>query len=132
MTDEYRLLYGGIDSDGITERARDITSVMEGVARTHALEVSCPVVMRELYLLPDAERRLFSGIDPFVIPTEATTGLGDGAGVIRRKIVELHDKLLGVQVTPNSPDVEATYGLFVDVWERKRELQANDHWGLHR
>ena len=68
LTDEFRLLYGGIDSDGITERARDITSVMEGVARTHALETSCPVVLRELYLLPDEERRLFSGIDPFVTP----------------------------------------------------------------
>ena len=68
LTDEFRLLYGGMDSDGITERARDITSVMEGVARTHALETSCPVVRRELYLLPDEERRLFSGIDPSVTP----------------------------------------------------------------
>ena len=260
LTDEFRLLYGGIDSDGITERARDITSVMEGVARTHALESSCPVVLRELYLLPDEERRLFSGIDPFVTPTsefatsfvvrsgsrnrretltfggslsagpkivtltfdndywdgpakdrnvyldrltvrnagggvvasrelenlphsgdcnqpgddhyalycsgsvevpieiprtgdyeleviawadqagderprlsavvESATGAGVGAGVIRRKLVELHDKLLGVQVTPYSPDVEAAYGLFVDVWQRKRALQANDTWVL--
>ena len=260
LTDEYRLLYGGIDSDGITERARDITAVMEGVARTHALEVSCPVVLRELYLAPDEERRLFSGIDPFVTPTsefsasfeiragsrreketlsfggrlsagpktvtltylnnywappnndrnvrldrlvvrdaagrtvarreletldpvtdcnrpgddhfalhcggsvevpvdvpatgdyeieivawadqagdelarlsavvEAATGTGDGAGVIREKLVELYDKLLGVQVTPYSPDVEAAYGLFVDVWERRRELQGNDDWEL--
>ena len=260
LTDEFRLLYGGIDSDGITERARDITTVMEGVARTHALEVSCPVVLRELYLAPEDERRLFSGIVPFVTPTsefsatleiragsrnrketlsfsgplsagpktvtltfvndysdqrnddrnvyldrltvrdasgrivatreleslppsgdcnqpnddhfalycagsvevpiripatgtyefevvawadqagdklprlsavlEAATGPGDGSGVIREKLVELYDKLLGVQVTPYSPDVEAAYGLFVDVWEQKRELQANDNWRL--
>ena len=52
LTDEYRLLYGGIDSDGITARARDITSVMAGVAKRHAVQVSCPVVMRELYLVP--------------------------------------------------------------------------------
>ena len=260
LTDEYRLLYGGIDSDGITERARDITTVMEGVARTHALEASCPIVLRELYLAPDEERRLFSGIDPFVTPrsefsasfeiragspsrretlsfggflsagaktvtlayandfweppnndrnvrldrlvvrdaagrtvvrreletlapvtdcnrpagdhfalhcrgsvevpiripaagdyqlevvawadqagdelprlsavVEAATGSGEGAGVIREKLVELYDKLLGVQVTPYSPDVEAAYGLFVDVWESKRELQGNDSWRL--
>ena len=68
LTEEYRLLYGGIDSDGVTERARDITSVMAGVAKRHAAEVSCPVVGRELYLLPDAERRLFAGIDPNVTP----------------------------------------------------------------
>ena len=260
LTSEYRLLYGGIDSDGITERARDITSVMAGVARRHAEEVSCPVVMREVYLLPDAERRLFAGIDPRVTPAsefsdvfEITTAsrakketlslsgpltagsktvrvtftndywdevqgdrnvflhrldvrnaagrivatreaeaikskeegdcnrlrrsegnfalycqgsvevsfdvsaaqnykidivvsadqAGDelprlsvtvesdsknsaGAAAIRNKLVELHDKLLGVQVTPDSPDVEAAYRLFVDVWQRGYE--SRDDW----
>ena len=46
-----------------SERARDITSVMAGVAKRHAAHMSCPIIMRELYLLPEAERRLFSGID---------------------------------------------------------------------
>ena len=66
LTSVYRLFYGGIDSDGITERARDMTSTMAGVAKRHAVRTSCAVVARELYLLPDAERRLFSGIDPFM------------------------------------------------------------------
>ena len=44
LTGGYRLLYGGIDSDGITERTRDITSVMVGVAKRHAAIVSCPAV----------------------------------------------------------------------------------------
>ena len=56
----YGLLYGGIDSDGVTDRARDFTSVMAGVAQRHALRTSCPVVMKELYLLPEGEKRLFS------------------------------------------------------------------------
>ena len=63
LTDDLRLLYGGIDSDGITERARDITTVMAGVAKRHAAEVSCPLVMRDFYLVPEAERRLFSESD---------------------------------------------------------------------
>ena len=255
LTDDYRLLYGGIDSDGITERGRDITSVMAGVAKSHAVQVSCPVIMREIYLLPDADRRLFAGIDPYVTPTsesnavfeieagsraakqtlsirgpftagsktvrftytnsywdevsqrgrhirldrldvrnaagrvvasheledlaasmegcghnrpnddhfalycegsvdvpidvptagtynieiiawadhvggklprlsvmvESDTRGSAGAAAIKNKLVELHDKLLGVRVTPDSPDVEAAYRLFVDVWQRKRE-----------
>ena len=68
MTDAYRLLYGGIDSGGVTERARDITSVMAGVAKRHAVQVSCPIVMREVYLLSDENRRLFASIDPYVTP----------------------------------------------------------------
>ncbi|MDE0205126.1 MAG: hypothetical protein OXP66_03770, partial [Candidatus Tectomicrobia bacterium] len=63
LTDRYRLLYGGIDSDGVTQRARESTSVMAGVARRHAVEVSCLVVAREFYLVPEADRRLFAGID---------------------------------------------------------------------
>ena len=257
LTDGYRLLYGGIDSDGITERARDVTSVMAGVAKSHAVQVSCPVVMRELYLLPDAERRLFAGIDrdvtpvsefsgtfeitaasrsemetfslqgrltagektvslaflndygderddrnvlldrltvrqgstvvyryemenldhpvdchhieqnafhlsgsgpgcvlavPVGIPANGTyqidiaawgTHAGDelprlsvtvesdtqssaGAAAIRNKLAELHDKLLGVQVAPDSPDVEAAYRLFVDVMNRGRA--SGDNW----
>ena len=116
LTEEYRLLYGGIDSDGVTERARDITSVMAGVANRHAAIVSCPVVMRELYLVPESERNLFSGIDKSTTPRTA-----HGADAIRNKLVKLHDKLLGVQVTPHSPDVEAAFRLFVDVSELKRQ-----------
>ena len=111
----YRTLYGGIDSDGITVRARDINSVMAAVANRYAAMVSCPAVLRELYLLPEGSKRLFSGIDKHV--TEP--------GAIRSKLVELHDELLGVQVTPHSPDVEAAYRLFVEVMERRREAERN-------
>ena len=107
LTGEYRLLYGGIDSDGATKRARDSTSVMAGVAKRHAVEVSCAVAMREFYLLSEADRQLFAGIDLSERDAEA----------IKNKLVELHDKLLGVQVTPDSADVEAAYRLFVEVME---------------
>ena len=249
MTGDYRLLYGGIDSDGITERGRELTSVMAGVAQRHAVQVSCPVVLREFYLLPEAERRLFAGIDRWAAPgaelgemfqveassqTEKETlslsgaltagtknvrlayindewypdadrkirldrldvrnaagvalaqhelenfdsatecsvpkndnltlycnssvnvpievpaagnyeieivawadqagdelprlsvvvesdagGSGGGANPIRNKLVELHDKLLGVQLAPDSPDVEAAYRLFIDVMDTR-------------
>ena len=262
LTDDYRLLYGGIDSDGITERARDITPVMGGVAKRHATQVSCPVVLREIYLLPDADRRLFAGFDPVVTPlsefssvleveaasweereplsmsgflaagpknvrvtftngyydevneryrkvrldrlevrnvagkvvasfefedleprprggclngpydgyggfywlhcpgavdvsidvpaagnhiidivawgdqagnefpklsvlVESHTAGSAGAIAIRNRIVELHDKLLGIQVPPHSPDVEAVYQLFVEAWQRRRETQED-------
>ena len=64
----YLLLYGGIDSDGITERAQDFTSLMAGVAQSHALQSSYPIVMREFYLLPNADRQLFAGVDKNLLP----------------------------------------------------------------
>ena len=250
---EYRLLYGGIDSDGITERARSLTSVMAGVARSHAAESSCPIVLRDFYLLQDRDRWLFDGVGRSVYPTmefgatreigasshteaetlsvgghlsegpktvtitfvndfsdeetgddrnvwldrldvfdkrgqvvdsqeleelesvkcsgaageyyklacsdtlkvpisipadgeydigvlawaeqagdelakiemtlESDTRDSAGAKAIRNKLVELHEKLLGVDVDADSDDVEAAYQLFVEVWERKRRLE---------
>ena len=120
LTEEYRLLYGGIDSDGITARARDITSVMASVAKLHAVSVSCPVVMRELFLLPDGERRLFAGVDKHVTEPRA----------IRNKLVELYDALLGVKVTTHSPDVEAAYQLFAGELQRLRESQQGYDYGF--
>ena len=256
--DGYRLLYGGIDSGGITDRARDITSIMAGVARSHAAESSCPIVLRELYLLPGEERRLLGGIERTLTPateffgsfdigaasrTDAETlslsghlragestlsvsfvndyyeeetrddrnvrldrmdlrdghgeivsshefedvvgsGCGGPAGdhfnlacaetvavplsvpadgrydieilawadqagdelpqvevgvesdveasagamAIRKKLAELHERLLGVEVGPDSEDVEASYRLFVDVWERKRQFENTSYF----
>ena len=254
--DNYRLLYGGIDSDGITERANEMTALMAAVAQSHAVEVSCPIVRREFLLWPEEKRRLFGGIDWSVSPVSevsatavisarswrerqtnswaVTLAAGDktvrlgfmndfwdeatgadrnlildrviirdqsgavvelveletldpievggplwedsgyilwsegwldvpvsipadgdyrvevvayqqaageesamleivvesdidtsrGAREIRNKLVELHEKLLGVTVDVDSPEVEAAFRLFVDVWERKR--YAND------
>ena len=60
---DYRLLYGGIDSGGVTERAPDMTALMASVAQRQALELSRMIVLKELYLLPSAERRLFGRVD---------------------------------------------------------------------
>ena len=60
---DYRLLYGGIDSAGVTERAGDMTALMASVAQRQALELSRMIVLKELYLLPKAERRLFGSVD---------------------------------------------------------------------
>ena len=74
LTDDYRLLYGGIDSDGITERADDMTALMAAVAQSHAVESSCPIVQREFLLWPDEDRRLFGGIDKNVTPVSEISG----------------------------------------------------------
>ena len=63
--------------------------------------------MREFYLVPETDRQVFAGIDLSERDAEA----------IKNKLVELYDKLLGVQVTPDSEDVEAAYRLFVEVME---------------
>ena len=250
----YEMLYGGIDSDGVPVRAREITPLMAAVAQSHALRVSCAVVQREFYMWREHERRIFGGIDAFTTPDSdaqetlfevrsdeptplswdvyapsagegilrvtlnrdqpegtaasgnlllrqvrlrnassalvnavdlgtfpawacgsprgADYALADGCSLdvaldfpergsyrvevvawhenapanspaprlaarllrdgvalsgserIRRKLVDLHWKLFGVRSSPESPDIEAAYQLFVEVWERKRRTEG--------
>ena len=40
----------------------------------------------------------------------------------------MHDKLLGVEVTSHSPDVEAAFNLFVDIMERRRGSEERLTW----
>ena len=250
----YEMLYGGIDSDGVPVRAREITPLMAAVAQSHALRVSCAVVQREFYMWPEHGRRLFGGIDAYTTPDSdqqetqfevrsdvptplswdvhapsagegilrvtltgnqpvetadsgnlllrqvrlrnsasalvnvidlgtfpagscgsprgADYALADGCSLdvlldfpergdyrvevvawhenapanspaprlaarllrdgvalsgserIRRKLVDLHWKLFGVRSSPDSPDIEAAYRLFEEVWERKRRTEG--------
>ena len=112
---EYELLYGGIDSMTKQVRSRDVTPTMAAVAKAHAAQSSCPIVLRELYLVPAERRRLLYGID---LNTEPDTMPGEDA--IRDKLVQLHYKLFGIEVTADSADVDAAFGLFADTLERMR------------
>ena len=120
----YELVYGGIDSDGIPTRAKESTPLMGAVAQSHAMEVSCPIVAREFYLWPERQRRLFRGIG--LDDSPATTA---GSTAIKRKLAELHGKLLGVTATVGSPDVEEAYQLFVEVWNRKQSTEGDQFPG---
>ena len=70
----YGLLYGGIDSDGITERTGEMTPLMASVAQSHAAEVSCPIVRREFFYWPEDSRFLFDGITKFDTPHSESSG----------------------------------------------------------
>ena len=120
LTRDYELLYGGIDSVTKMARTRDVTSVMAAVAGTHAVRSSCPIVLREFYLLPEERRRLFAGIG---IDTDPETA---GAQAIRRKLAELHFKFYGIEIGPYSEDIDATFALFVETLSRKRGDQPTN------
>ncbi len=67
LASDYKLYYGGIDSAGVTRRAREMTALMSTVAMTHAVESACPIVLRE-FALEDSARKLFAGITEFTTP----------------------------------------------------------------
>ncbi len=72
LGDDYRGLYGGIDSFAVTKRTRDMTPMISAVAQSHALESSCPIVLKE-FILPDFQRLLFGGLDETITPLTHTS-----------------------------------------------------------
>jgi hypothetical protein len=80
------MLYGGIDSEEVTERATDPSGAMGAIQRMLANDVACKNTLRDFARRP-AERRLFPGIEPDVMPGASA----EADAAIRRAIVHLHE-----------------------------------------
>ncbi len=90
--------------------------MMSTVSTSQALDSACPIVLRE-FILADSDRKLFSGIDEFTTPD-------NGESLIKDKIVELHEKLLGNEHAINDQEIIDTYNLFLDSWTERRQAQV--------
>jgi hypothetical protein len=104
------LLYGGIDSQEVTERAADPSGAMGAIQRTLANDVACRHTIRD-FALPASQRRLFPGIEPDVMPGASA----EGDEAIRKAIVHLHAYVLGRNDAPESPEVARTFALFAGI-----------------
>jgi len=67
LIDQYKLTYGGIDSNAVVKRAEEMTSVMSQVALTNAAETACGAVYVD-FLKTDDEKVMFKGITKFDVP----------------------------------------------------------------
>ena len=118
--DDYRLLYGGIDSDGITERANEMTALMAAVAQSHAVEVSCPIVRREFLLWPEEKRRLFRGIDTRVSPVSEISGT---AVIEARSWKERQTNMWAASLAAGDKTVRL--GFMNDFWDEETQADRN-------
>ncbi len=99
----YRLFYGGIDSDGVTQRATEMTALMSTVVEAQPLQLGCVLVAVE-FNTPRAQRRLFT-----------TVGKDDvSEDLIREQLVVLHEKFLGEEVSVTDPQIDIAYALFTE------------------
>lgn len=118
LKEQVALLYGGIDSQEVTERAADPSGAMGALQRTMANDVACKNVAADFAAAPD-QRRLFPKIEPDVIPAEKP----EADQRIRDAIVHLHQLILGRFDAADSADVQRTFDLFAgiltDAHERK-------------
>jgi len=108
LVEVYNLIYGGIDSFTVTQRATELTTLMSSVVAAMANETSCSIVSQE-FGLPASARKLFNELELSVLPTAEPVA-------IRRTIQHLHKQLLGEELVIGDVEIEATYQLFEQVW----------------
>jgi hypothetical protein len=117
LTSDYRILYGGIDSDSVTERLTVPNGIMANLAWRMANEVACNVTARD-FNQPRSDRLLFPEVEPSDAPA-TLTGDEIPAAVerIKANIRYLHERVLGERLQEGDPELERTYALFLETWD---------------
>lgn len=121
LNDQLAVLYGGIDSKEVTERATDPSGAMGAIQRTLANDVACKFTLRD-FALAAPQRRLFPAIEPSVIPGSSP----EADAAIRRAIVHLHELVLGKNDAVESEDVSRTFELFAGIVADARAQKGLD------
>jgi hypothetical protein len=111
LEEQFKILYGGIDTKEVTERIADPSGAMGAIQRMMSNEVACRNVAVDFLIDPD-KRRLFPGIELDVVPNEDTeTG-------IRAAIEHLHRHILG---SANAAEIDRSYALFTGIIQDAHE-----------
>lgn len=110
LNDQLAVLYGGIDSQEVTERPADPSGAMGAIQRMFSNEIAARDTLRD-FTKPPTDRRFFASVEPNDLPGASP----ETDAKIRATIVHLHERILGQRESSASPDVERTYKLFAAI-----------------
>ena len=131
-SDGLRILYGGIDSDNVTERIEDPNGVMLAMQRRMAEQVACQAVARDFYREP-SERYLFPevALDDSLLDEQ---GLVDGAVQPRvaANLQHLFWTLFGQRVAADDVELLEVQDLIIAVQQTGRQLAENSNNSAYR
>ena len=119
---DFRILYGGIDSDTVTDRLTQPNGIMSNVGWRMANEVACKSTAYDFTLDPSA-RKLFPEVTLEHMPESDTGDAVPGSvEAIRKNIRYLHAHVLGEALSLDDPEIDRTYQLFYDTWKEGKAL----------
>ncbi len=112
LRDQYRIFYGGIDSDLVTQRVTEPNGVMASLAQRMAYEVACSAVPYD-FSKSSNQRLLFPGIDRNV-------AIDGGSDQVRAAVQHLHAQLLGESLAANDAEIDATMVVLTEAYNLGR------------
>jgi len=123
LLEDYYGLFGGIDSDSVSERATELNTLMSAVAGRISQEMSCRLVIDE-FEKPLTQRLLFNLVERSDTPSS-------NEAAVRAQVNQLIDHLWGSQVlTELAIEQEQAYQLFNAVWQDRID-NAPSTWLYH-
>lgn len=111
-SEDNRIMYGGMDSDSITERIKEPGGLIIAIQHRMATEMACRSAAYD-FLNETSQRKLFPHIEIETLPRNQEGNLSpDSIERIRQNIQYLHWVLLGEDLALDSEEVSVTYDLF--------------------
>jgi len=121
LQEDYRLLYGGINSNSVTKRNTQLNGVMANFQLRMATELSKVATSVDFSLEP-SKRYLFPKVDKFTEPDTS-----DNITKIKQNIQYLHSHLLAENLAIDDAEIDATYKLFYDTYiEGKQSIKNQE------
>ena len=117
LMEQYRIFYGGIDSDQVTQRVTEPNGVMASLALRMAYEVSCSAVPYD-FSKPANERLLFPGI-------EMNVPIDGASEQVRDAVRHLHAQILGENLATTDPEIDATVVVLTEAYSLGRDGLAS-------
>lgn len=123
LTEDYNLIYGGINSDSVTSRLTAPNGIVTSVVARMSNELACHATSWD-FTKPAKERHLFPLVELTEVPESAGNTVDGSVTDIKKNIQYLHQLVLGEKLELGDPEIERTYQLFLDTW-RELSLDGN-------
>jgi Protein of unknown function (DUF1588) len=123
ISEDYNLIYGGINSDSVTSRLAAPNGIVASVAARMANELACHATAWD-FTKATKDRRLFPLVQLTEVPESAGNTVDGSVTDIKKNIQYLHQLVLGEKLELDDPEITRTYQLFLDTW-RELSLDGN-------
>lgn len=115
LTEDYNILYGGIDSTSTITRLTAANGLIASVAGRMSNEMSCSLTGWD-FTKGKSLRRFFPHIELDQVPESAGNEVPGSVAAIKKNIQHLHQLFLDEELSIDDPEIERTYQLFLDTW----------------
>lgn len=124
-SEDNRIMFGGMDSDSITERIKEPGGLIIAIQNRMATEMACRATAYD-FLNASNERKLFPHVEIATLPRNQEGNISaSSVDRIRQNIQYLHWVLLGEDLAVDSDEITQTYNVFEAVLTEGQAMLEN-------